>query len=284
MTRMMLLIGVLSLAALGVSAQESPGEFKLHLKTGEILEGEFQSADEDGVRLDIGDGVELFIRWAYTRGDTHFELRKKQTDFDDFESTMRLADFCHEFAMDEQEAYVLVAALKLDTDSKEARERLEALPEIKGLEIPGGASEPEVEEPGPAGDDEESAPQTRGPFTVWIDMKSDDDATATWLAERFGGEDYPVGGRNDHEIRIEVEIELKLIRNPKFMGAELYAIYDGSMTYRAYRSGEDRPLAVDTVKVDEVRRDTKDEARASCRTSLLEEAFGGLFEKLESLR
>ncbi|MBZ0136913.1 MAG: hypothetical protein K8I27_11125 [Planctomycetes bacterium] len=265
-------------------AQDGDDELQLHLKSGDVLPGTVKKVDEDGIKLDIGDGVELFIRWEYTRGDKHYELRKSATDFTKIKSVLKLADFCHDFAMDEQESYVLVAALKLEPKNEEVRQRLKELPEVGGLEIPGETVKPDPEvKPDPMPEDP-LPPPTRTTFTVWVKMTEKDDAAETWMYEHFEEMNYKTGTEKDHEIRIELKLDMKLIKNPEFMGAELYAIYDGTLEYKLFRKGESAPFDDGSVKKENIRRDTRDEARNRCRTELCESAFEKAYASIEKLR
>lgn len=285
MKRLTFSLALIALLSIGAFAQDE--KLDLHLKSGDVLPGTVKKVDEDGVKLDIGDGIELFIRWSYTRGDKHYELRKSATDFSRIASVLKLADFCHDFAMDEQEAYVLVAALKLDPRNEEVRQRLRDLPKVEGLEIPGEDANPEVRKD-PVDPEEKPAdplpPPTRGTFKVFVKMKEKDDAAETWMNEHFEDMNYKTGTSSDHEILVELSLELKLVKNPEFMGAELYAIYDGSMTYKLYRKGESAPFDNGSVKNEGVRRDTRDEARNRCRTELCEAAFEKIYASIEKLR
>lgn len=245
------------------------------------------------MKLDIGDGVELFINWDYTRGDKHYELRKSAADFSKFASVIKLADFCHQFAMDEEEAYVLVAALKLEPKNKEARNRINELPKVEGLEIPGEDGEVTLPKEDPVVPDQPKEdpkkddllpPPTRGTFKVWIDMKKPDDTAKTWMVDHFKEMNYSIGDEKDYEMRVQLEVELTLTKNPEFMGAELYAVYDGELSYKLYKKGENSPFAQHTVKKRDIRRDTRDEARTRCRTELCEDSFTEMHQEFEKLR
>lgn len=284
------LLCVALLAVTGALAQDDSKQLALYLKSGDVLTGTVKKVDEDGVKLDIGDGIELFIRWDYTRGDKHYELRKGAADFSKIKSVLKLADFCHEFAMDEEEAWVLAAALKLDPRNQAIHDRLKELPKVEGLEIPGETEQPQPEpepEPKPqVGDDPEKPlpPPTRKGFSVWVKMVTADDTAKTWMEEQFEEMNYRVGTEKEHEIRAELEVTLTLVKNPKFMGAELYAIYDGTLTWKLFKKGERAAFAQKTVKNEGVRRDTRDEARTRCRTELCETAFTEMFSEMEKLR
>ncbi|MCB9934084.1 MAG: hypothetical protein H6840_00185 [Planctomycetes bacterium] len=281
------LLCIALLAVTGVLAQDDTKPFSLYLKSGDVLPGTVKKVDEEGVKLDIGDGIELFIRWDYTRGDKHYELRKGATDFSNIKSVLKLADFCHQFAMDEEESYVLVAALKLEPKNQALRDRLKELPAVEGLEVPGDAetAKPKPEpEPEVKKDPDPLPPPTRKGFSVYIKMVKEDDAAETWMEEQFAEMNYKTGTEKDHEIRAELEVTLTLIKNPEFMGAELYAIYDGALTWKLYKKGERAPFAQNTVKNEGLRRDTRDEARSRCRTELCESAFTEMFNEMEKLR
>jgi hypothetical protein len=284
-----LALSLLAIAALAVVSRAQEEQLELHLKSDEVLTGVVKKVDEDGVRLDIGDGIELFISWDYTRGDKHYDLRKTATDFSKIKSVLKLADFCHTFAMDEQEAYVLVAALKLEPENAEVRARLKELPKVEGLEIPGEEAEPDVpkpdvKEPDPTEPDKPLPPPTRKQVTVFVKMQAKDDTAETWMTEHFTEMNYKLGTEKDHKVKVQLELDLKLIKNPEFMGAELYAIYDGTLTWKVFKNGEKASFADKTVKIENVRRDTRDEARARIRTELCEEAFTQIHNELEKLR
>ncbi|MCA8919144.1 MAG: hypothetical protein KDB68_06600 [Planctomycetes bacterium] len=285
-----LTFSLLAIALLGVTSAmaQDAGDSQqttLYLKSGDILTGNVKKVDADGVKLDIGDNIELFIRWDYTRGDKHYELRKSATNFTQIGSVLKLADFCHEFAMDEQEARVLVAALKLEPKNAEVRQRLKELPKVEGLEIPGESETPEVK-PDPKGDDPEVKlpPPNRKTWTVYIDMATDEDAVETWMIEQFEEMNYGIGTKSNNEIVVEISVKLTLTKNPKFMGAELYAVYDGELTYKLYKQGESSAFSTETFKKADVRRDTRDEARTRCRTDLCEDAFTAMYAELEKMR
>lgn len=266
---------------------EADQEISLYLKSGDILPGTLVKVDEDGVKLDIGGGTELFVRWSYTRGDKHFDLRKSATDFTKLESVIKLADFCHDFAMDEQEAHVLTAALILDPAHKALRERLEKLPKIDGLEAPDESTpkpDPDTEPDEPVKPDNPLPPPTRKPFTVFVKLTKADDAAAAWMIKQFEELNYGIGTEKDHEILVELTVTLTLTNNPEFMGAELYAIYDGSIAYKLYRKGETKAFGSGTVKKDQVKGDNRDEARTRTRTQLCEAVFPDMHTDIEKLR
>lgn len=281
-----LCIALLSVTATLAQDADDSQQTTLYLKSGDALSGQIKKVDEEGVKLDIGDDTELFIRWDYTRGDKHYELRKGATDFKKLSSVLKLADFCHEFAMDEQEARVLVEALKLEPKNTEIRSRLKDLPKVEGLVIPGEAGTPGAKPDDTKPDDPEVKlpPPGRKTWTVFIKMKSDDDAVETWMIEQFEEMNYSIGTESSNEIVIELDVDLKLVKNPKFMGAELYAVYDGEMTYKLYKHGESTPFSTETFKKEGVRRDSRDEARTSCRKELNQDAFTQMYAELEKMR
>jgi hypothetical protein len=294
MTRLLnALVAILLLAGL-VSAQTSPGQsVRLKLKTDEVLEGTVKLVDEEGVKLDIGDGIELYIRWAFTRGDQHFDLRKGVTDFSKIDSILKLADFCHEFAMDDQEARILAQALKLDPLHREARDRLTALPKPADLEVPPLPGE-EKPRPAPAPradtpvekppETPTEPPATRGPWTVIVEFENNDAAAVEWMRAELDKMNYKIGTPRKHEIRIEIDLTLTLVRNPSFMGSTLYAIYDGKLSWQLFKKDEKKAFARDTQTVEGVRRDTKAEAQGDCRTALLEGAWAAMHREMEKLR
>jgi hypothetical protein len=280
---------LLAIALLAVATQAQDEQLALYLKSGDILTGNVKKVDEDGIKLDIGDGIELFVSWDYTRGDKHYELRKSAADFSKLKSVLKLAYFCHNFAMDEQESYVLVAALKLNPDAQtaaELRARIKELPKVEGLEVPGDTAEPKPEpKPGPEEPKPEPLPPpTRKQAVVYIKMDTKDDTAETWMTDQFTKMNYKLGTEKDHEVKAQLDVKLTLVKNPEFMGAELYAIYDGELKWKLFKKGEKSAFAEKTVTVKDVRRDTRDLARAAARTSLCEETFTQIHDELEKLR
>ncbi|MHC4841640.1 MAG: hypothetical protein ACYTDT_11925 [Planctomycetota bacterium] len=285
------LLALVFLASGTVTAQEETIE--LQLKTGDSFEGKLVKNDEDGVTLDV-DGTQLFIRWAYTRGDKHFELRKKATNFRSAKSVIKLADFCHEFAMDEEESHMLVAALKLKPGNPALLKRLEALPKVEGLKIPGKEDpvpedptpeDPNPEDPTPEDPEVEDPPPptpTKARYKVFLEC--DDSVAKDWLEDHIKDYQYKLGHKRDYFVRVEVEVKLILIKNPKFMGAELYAIYDAEATYKMYKKGEKKAFADETFKTKDVRRDTRAEAIKAVRTRVLDNCFSDLYDDLERQR
>jgi hypothetical protein len=283
-----LTISLLAIVLLAVATQAQDEQLALYLKSGDILTGTVKKVDEDGIKLDIGDGMELFVSWDYTRGDKHYELRKSATDFSKLNSVLKLADFCHTFAMDTEESYVLVAALKLKPENEEVRARLKELPKVEGLEIPGEEA-PEVKpepkpEPEDPATDKPLPPPTRKQVTVFVKMQTKEDTTETWMNDEFTKQNYKLGSEKDHEVKVQIDITLTLVRNPEFMGAELYAVYDGTLTWRLYKKDSKSSFADKTVKIENIRRDTRDEARAQIRTELCQESFSQIHTELEKLR
>ncbi len=284
MTKVISALTILILLAVGgVDAQEE--KLELHLKTGNSFEGKLVKADEDGVTLDV-DGLKLYFKWSYTRGDKHFELRKKATDFRSVKSVIKLADFCHEFAMDEQESDILVAAIKLDPDSSALMKRLEALPEIDDLDVPGKEKpvpeepkEPEPEDPKP----EEPVPTPTGPpYKVFVECK--DNVAESWIEDHLKDYKYKIGHKRDYFVRLEVEVKVILIKNPKYYGAELYAIYDAELTYKMYKKGERKPFDEGSHETKNLRRNSRKEAIEAIRKRVLDIAFPDIYDDLEQQR
>ncbi len=299
MTRLVSALAAILLLGGLVSAQTSSGEsVRLKLKTDEVLEGTVKLVDEEGVKLDIGDGIELYIRWAFTRGDQHFDLRKGVTDFSKIDSILKLADFCHEFAMDEQEARTLAEALKLDPLHREARDRLTALPKPADLKVPPLPGEVERPKPEPAPrpdtppdtpvekptEEPKEPPALRGPWTVIVEFEEKDATAVEWMRTELDKMNYKIGTPRKHEIRIHIDLKLTLVAHPSFMGSTLYAIYDGKLTWQLFKEGEKKAFARDNFTVEGVRRDTKAEAIGDCRTALLEGAWAAMHREMEKLR
>lgn len=280
MTAGSLVILMLFIGAIDAQNDDSKDE-TIQLKSGESLAGKLIKNDEDGVTLDIG-GTQLFIRWAYTRGDKHFELRKKATDFQSFQSIVKLADFCHEFALDEEESHVIVAALELEPTDLKLLKRLQALPVVPGLEIPGKEQpkpDPEPEDPKP----EAKRPTPTSPFYK-VFLECQDSVAKDWIEDHLVDYKYKLGHNRDYFVRIELEVKLILVKNPKFMGAELYAIYDAEVTYKMFKKGEKKAFVEDSFKTNDVRRDTRAEAIRAVRTRVLDSAFPELYDDLEGER
>jgi hypothetical protein len=184
---------------------------------------------------------------------------------------------------------VLVAALKLKPDNEEVRARLKELPKVEGLEIPGEDTPQPEAKPDPKPDTQPDEPKplpppTRKQVTVFVKMQTKDDTAETWMNDQFTKQNYTLGSDKDHEVKVQIDITLTLVKNPEFMGAELYAIYDGTLTWKLFKKGENSSFADKTVKIENVRRDTRDEARARIRTELCEESFVQIHNQLEKLR
>lgn len=281
---------LLALATATVAQDKPADKLTLRLKSGEEFEGALKKTTEEGVSIDLGDGLVLFVRWAFIRGDKHLDLRKQATDFTQLASVVKLADFCHENALDKEEAFVLVSGLKLDPGSRTLRDRLAKLPKVDGLEIPGepgGEPDPQPRpepQPDQPKDPVPLPPPTRATFKVYIEMVKEDAAAVTWLTAEFDKMKYSVGSKADHEMHLKVTLDFTLTANPKFMGAELYAIYDGKLKYELFRKGEKKAFATGSSEAKQVRRDTTAEALTSCRKELLSDAFPSIHRDLEKLR
>lgn len=260
---------------------------KLKLKSGEEFEGVVKKTTEEGVSIDLGEGAVLFVRWAFVRGDKHMSLRKKATDYKNMASVLRLADFCHENAMDNEEAFVLAAALGLDPGNKELRERLAKLPQPEGLVVPpdpaAAPAEPKVE-PKPEVGKPEEPPPTRSKFKVTVEINPGDPAALTLFVEKFEKNDYKVVSMRDYEVLLKAEVTLKLLRNPTFLGAELYADYEGTLKYELLKKGEKKAFYTNSVEIKQLRGDTKAKAIKECRESLVNDAFDAVHRELEKQR
>lgn len=276
-----------------VQAQDKPAEaakLTLKLKSGEEFEGTLKKSTEEGVSLDLGDGLVLFVRWGFIRGDKHLDLRKQATDYTKLASVIKLADFCHDNALDSEESHVLVSGLKLDPANKSLRDRLAKLPKVEGLEVPEEPGREPQPQPQPEPQPEEPKdptplpPPVRSTFKVYIEMVNEDAAALTWLTEEFEKMQYKVGTKTDHEMHLKVTLDLTLKANPKFMGAELYAIYDGTLKYELFKKGEKKNFSASSYESKGVRRDTKAEAISSCRKDVLGSAFPDIHRALEKQR
>lgn len=287
---------LLLLLCLPVIAQDQPApkpeaeKTKLRLKSGEEFEGTVKKTTEEGVSIDVGDNVVLFVRWAFVRGDKHMDLRKKATDYRKLDSVLRLADFCHDNAMDTEEAFVLATALGLDAGNKDLRERLAKLPQPDGLVVPpdpGAAPVPVPEpkvEPKPEVEKPAEPPPTRGKFKVSVEINPGDPAALTLFVEAFEKNDYKVVSIRDYEVLLRAKVTLTLIRNPTFLGAELYADYSGKLEYDLIKKGEKKAFASSSVDIEQLRGDTKAIALKETREKLVRDAFDKVHRELEKQR
>jgi len=290
---------LLLLACLPALAQDKPKadaaeKLSLKLKSGEEFDGTLKKLTEDGVSLDLGDGVVLFVRWAFVRGDKHLDLRKRAADYTKLASVIKLADFCHENALDNEEAFVVAAGLKLEPANAALRARLDKLPKPEGLEVPDQPGKQpdqpkdpnpdQPKDPVPDQPKDPLPPPSRATFKVYIEMVNEDAAALAWLTDEFEKQKYKIGTKADHEMVLKVDLKFTLTANPKFMGAELYAIYDGSLKYELFRKDEKKNFASREYSSKQVRRDTKAEALTSCRKDILGQAFPDIHRDLEKQR
>lgn len=248
---------------LPTQAQDEVEQLSIELKSGETVKGAFKDVSDAGVTLVGGDGVPLFVKWAYTRGDKHFELRKRACNFKSLSSIISLADFCHDFALDRKEAETLVAALQLAPTDEAVKTRLAALPKYDDLKAPEAG--PEIKPPvKPEEKPREEKPLPPEPTTdekaiLKIDSNEADlVAPLTAELEKLG---YKVTTGSDHDVLVKLNVELTLVKNPKWMGAELYAIYDGSTKYQLFGKADKASFDDKTVEAKNV-RSNKDKAEA----------------------
>lgn len=294
---------LLLLASVPVGAQDdddAPETVKLLLKSGEYKEGTLKKVDADGVTLVIENDLVIFFKWNYLRGDKHLKLRKRATDFRKVGSLLKLADFCHEFALDEDESRVLAAALKRQPTNSKIRERIKALPAVENLDLPRDPNadpeetepedtepedtEPEDTEPEDTEPEDSLPPPTRGRWRILIEVKNDDVAQG-WFDTEFKDLGYKTGTRKDYEIKLVVETKMTITRNPKFFGKELYAICDGEVTYKLYKKGEKKPFDDGISTVKDVRsNDGRVKAISRCRRETSEKALKAIHAILERMR
>ncbi len=247
---------------LQAQAQEEVEQLTIELKSGETVKGAFKDVSDAGITLVGGDGVPLFVKWAYTRGDKHFDQRKRACNFKSLASIISLADFCHEFALDRKEAETLVAALALAPTDETLKTRLAALPKYDDLKAPDAGPEikppdkPPVEKP----PEEKPLPEpTEEKALLKIDSNEADlVAPLTAELEKLG---YKVSSGKDYDVLVKLDVELTLVKNPKWMGAELYAIYDGSTKYQLFGKADKASFDDKTLEAKNV-RSNKDKAEA----------------------
>jgi hypothetical protein len=242
-------------------AEEDVEQVKIELKSGESVPGALKDVSDAGVTLLGGDGSQLFIKWSYTRGDKHFDLRKRACNYKSLSSIVSLADFCHEFALDRKEAEALVEALKLAPTDEKLKTRLAELPKFDDLKPP----TPEVKPPDPEKqpDPPPKEPDPTPGTTVELVLKLESNeadlvAPLTKALEKLG---YKFSSGNDHDILVRLNVDLTLVKNPKWMGAELYAIYDGTVKYQLFGKAEKAAFDERSVEAKNV-RSNKDKAEA----------------------
>jgi len=263
------LLALLALALPSLGAQEEVERVKIELKSGEAVEGVLKDVSDSGVTLVGNDGVPLFLKWAYTRGDKHFELRKRATNYKSLSSIVKLADFCHDFALDRKEAEALTAALQLAPGDEDLRKRLDALPKFSDLKTPDRPGpdivKPEPKpEPQPEPEPEPKPEPASGRKPVLKIECTDPDAVAS-LAKEMENLGYKISSGKDYDVQVRLELNLTLVKNPKWMGAELYAIYDGTCEFQALEKAAKTPFESKSVEVKNV-RSNKDKAEAKRMT------------------
>ena len=248
---------------LPAQAQEEVEQVSIELKSGETVTGAFKDVSDAGITLVGGDGVPLFVKWAYTRGDKHFELRKRACNFKSLSSIISLADFCHDFALDRKEAETLVAALTLAPTDETLKTRLAALPKYDDLKTPEAGPEitPPVKPPEEKPPEEKPVPEAPTDVKALLKIDSNEADLVAPLTAEFEKLGYKVSTGNDYDVLVKLTVELTLVKNPKWMGAELYAIYDGSTKYQLFAKADKASFDDKTVEAKNV-RSNKDKAEA----------------------
>jgi len=287
------LLLLLAFSACPLTADDEVEKVTLELKSGETVSGALKDVTDAGVTLVGGDGVPLFLRWAFTRGDKHLELRKRACNYKSLSSVVSLADFCHDFALDRKEAECLIVALQIAPTDESLRTRLAALPKFKDLTAPETPG-PEIKPPEKTPDTPpektpdkppEKTPEPKNPdkpLVVKLECaETDAYATLSKELEKLG---YKIASSKEKEFDVTVNIGLTfvLVKNPKWMGAELYAIYDGTCQYKISDKGAREPFEDKTVEAKNVRSNkTKVEAKALCLERLLERTVDALDRALK---
>jgi hypothetical protein len=247
---------------LQAQAQEEVEQLTVELKSGETVKGAFKDVSDSGVTLVGGDGVPLFVKWSYTRGDKHFDLRKRACNFKSLASIVSLADFCHEFALDRKEAETLVAALVLAPTDESLKSRLGALPKYDDLKTPDVGPEikpPEVPEKKPDVPPKEPDPTPESRALLKIESNEAD--LIEPLKKELEKLGYKISDGKDFDVLVKLEVTLTLVKNPKWMGAELYAIYDGQAKYQLIAKPDKSSFDDKTLEAKNV-RSNKDKAEA----------------------
>jgi hypothetical protein len=263
---LLLLVGLCALA----QAQDDIERVKIEFKSGEVKEAVLKDVTEQGVTLIGDDGSTLFIKWSYTRGDKLFDLRKRACNYKSLSSIVALADFCHDFALDRKEAETLVEALKIAPTDEKLKARLAALPKFDDIKPP--VEKPPEPKPVPKPEpkpEPEPGPAPGGVKVLKIECNEADLVPVLARAlEKYG---YKQAEGAEFDVTVKVTAELTLVKNPKWMGAELYAIYDGTAKYQLMAKGEKSSFDDRTVEAKNVRSNKdKVEGKKMCIDELVD--------------
>jgi hypothetical protein len=273
----LLLLPLLAFAT-QIRADDEPEKVKIEFKSGESTPDGcvLKDVTEAGVTLVGNDGVPMFIKWSYTRGDKHFDLRKRACNFKSLSSIISLADFCHDFALDRKEVETLIEGLKLAPTDATLKSRLAALPKYDDLKAPDPEVKPPDEKPivPDKPDDPPKQPDPTPEVSQLLKIESNEADIVAPLTKELEKLGYKIAAGKDYDVLIKLEVDLKLIKNPKWMGAELYAIYDGTAKYQLFTKADKASFDDKTVESKNV-RSNKDKADA--KKMILEE----LSEKLK---
>jgi hypothetical protein len=267
MTRFALPLLIACLACAGVLASERTS---LHLKNGDVLEVYVLEVNEEAVKVRMN-GLEIAVRWTFLRGDRHLDLRRQALDEDDVGSLMRFADFCREFVLVDEERETLTRVLTLAPGHVQAQERMRAMPTPD--------TEPE-DEPEPEPTPAEPAPEPED-RRLRVRVDSADGTAVQWLKRELERLDFRVVDDDEYAVRIVLEIDLKLVDNPRFMGADVYAVYDGELRYRFFKPGASEHYVRYAEEAKGIRRDSRPEAESQTRISLLGDALPTIVTTLQ---
>lgn len=251
-------------------AQEPPKveTVAIELKSGETIEGALKRVDDDGVTVVGADKIALFMRWGLVRGDKHYDLRKRAANFGRMDSLLKLADFCHDFAMDKEEGEVLKAAEELEPGHPEVGRR-RAVMEGKPVETP---VKPPVETP--------------KSLKLKLVFEKEDAAALAFLKEKLDALGYVIVSGDDFSHQVKLELALTVTRNPTFFGAEVMAMVDGTLKSTVLSKGGGA-LKSDSYEVKDVRSEAKnarEQALKSAREQLLEKLVPDLDKLLTPLK
>jgi hypothetical protein len=267
MTRAVLPLLALCLACGGVWASERTS---LHLKNGDVLEVQVLEVEDEALKVRM-DGLEVSIRWTFLRGDRHLDLRRQALDNESVDSLMRFADFCREFALLDEERETLTRVLTLAPGNVQAQERMRAMP------VP-QESEPDEPEPEPAPAEPAPEPEDK---RLRVRVDSADGTAVQWLKRELERLGFRAVDDDDYAVRIVLEVALKLVDNPRFMGADVYAIYDGNLRYRFFKPGATEHYVRYAEEAKGIRRDSRQEAETQTRFALLGDALPTIVTTLQ---
>ncbi|MCC6575049.1 MAG: hypothetical protein IT462_14830 [Planctomycetes bacterium] len=260
-------------------AQDAPKaeQVSIELKSGEEIPGTLKKVDEDGVTIVGDDKIGLFLRWGLIRGDKHFELRKRAANAGKIDSLLKLADFCHDFAMDKEEGETLKTADALEPGNAEVARRQAIL---TGKPVP--VKPPVTPDKPPVTPDK---PPVSGTLKVKIAFDKEDAKALEYLTEKLEERGYVVSA-GDYSHVVNVKLTLTVTRNPSFFGGELYALVNGDLSY-TLNSHAGAEIKANSFSVKDVRSEAKDakaQAEKSARQGLIDDLVAEVDKILAPLK